>query len=504
VASPSIREIYKKNRYILTLRTLKLPRRGRKVLDLVLEAWISLLIEVAKPRGEHGSNGEWKPGRKLKLLLAAYNGARNTGEDVRVEEIARQLRRILGSSNVELTVFTFNKDLSHGYFGDARQVYFPNIFPPFLYREIPRHDGAIACLGATFSKTFASATAAYMIGTLGLASAQKKISIAYGAEAGPTDLVVARMSRRYCERSLLIMRNEESRAVLKKLGLISELGADTAWTFEPHPLEYGRRILREAGWDGKKRVLVVCPNNPFWWPVKPSITKYLARTLTGAFKDSQYRSLYFHRTGAKAKAGLNRYVGSIANAVKAYCSRQSVFPVFVGMEQLDLHACEAAAKLLGGAPVFTSAEHDMYELVSIVRCAHMLVSSRYHGVVTSMAGLVPSAGVTIDSRIRNLMRERGHEHLLVDADDPELEAKLLNVLERLGKESEAISDAIGRTVVKNLKLMARMGKSVERYVQEKHPEFPIRSEGRSWEEYLPPLSANLLRLIEKHEVTATM
>ncbi len=472
------------------------------MMDLLLEAWVSFLVEISRLRGNSGTNQRWEPGRKLKLIIAAYNGARNTGEDVRVEEIARQLRQILGERNLDLSVFTFDKNLSRGYFGDARQIYFPNIFPPFLYREVPQHDGAIACLGATFSKTFANATTAYMIGTLGIASAQKKISVAYGAEAGPTDRVMAGMCRRYCGQSLLIMRNEESRTVLTELGLSSELGADTAWTFEPHPREYGQRILREAGWDGKKRVLVVCPNNPFWWPVKPSITKYLARTLTGAYQHSQYRSVYFHRTGTKAKAGLNRYVGSLANAVKAYCGRQDVFPVFVGMEQLDRYACDAAAKVLGGAPVFTSGEHEMYELVSIVRCAHMLVSSRYHGIVTSMAGLVPSAGVTIDGRIRNLMRERGHQHLLVEADDPELEGKLLNVLERLGKESEAISDAIGRTVVKNLMLMARMGKSVEQYVKEQFPEFPIRSEERSWEEYLPPLSANLLRLVDRHEATA--
>jgi polysaccharide pyruvyl transferase WcaK-like protein len=468
------------------------------VLDLLLEAWTSFLIEVAKSRGKNGANGAWKPGRKLKLLIAAYNGARNTGEDVRVEEIVRQLRWILGENNVGFSVFTFDKNLSRGYFGDAKQIYFPNIFPPFLYREVPRHDVAVACLGATFSRTFANATAAYMIGALGIASSQGRVSVAYGAEAGRTNRVVAAMCRRYCGQSLLMVRNEESRAVLSELGLSSELGADTAWTFEPHPPEYGRRVLRQAGWDERKRVLVICPNNPFWWPVKASVEKYLARTLTGAYKGAQYRSVYFHRTGAKAKEGLRRYITSIANAVKAYGSRHSVFPVFVGMEQLDRHACEAGARLLGGVPVFTSAEHDMYQLVSILRCAHMLVSSRYHGVVTSMAGLVPSGGVTIDSRIRNLMRERGHEHLLVDANDEELEDKLLGVLERLGSESETIADGIGRAVVKNLRMMARMGVLLERSVRERFPEFPIPPKGNSWEEYLPPLSPNLRGIVEKY------
>lgn len=174
------------------------------------------------------------------------------------------------------------------------------------------------------------------------------------------------------------------------------------------------------------------------------------------------------------------------------------------MEQLDRRACQAASERLGGAPVFTSAEHDMYQLVSIVRCAHMLVSSRYHGIVTSMPALIPSADVTVDERIRNLMCEREHQHLLVEADDAELEGRLLEILERLCHEGESISDAIGRTVVKNVMMMARMGELLERYVHERYPEFPLRAAKRNWEEYLPPLSAHLLRLTEKYDVRAVV
>ena len=50
----------------------------------------------------------------------------------------------------------------------------------------------------------------------------------------------------------------------------------------------------------------------------------------------------------------------------------------------------------------------MYQMVSILRAGHLMISSRYHGIVTSMPALVPSAGVTMDERIRNLMQERGH------------------------------------------------------------------------------------------------
>ena len=55
------------------------------------------------------------------------------------------------------------------------------------------------------------------------------------------------------------------------------------------------------------------------------------------------------------------------------------------------------------------------------------------------------------------LRERGHQELLMNVDDADLEQKLLTALETLATQGERISDGIARTVVKNLKVMARMG-----------------------------------------------
>ena len=63
------------------------------------------------------------------------------------------------------------------------------------------------------------------------------------------------MCERYFHDSLVITRNVESQDVLRKLGVPTELGTDTAWTFEPAPPEYARKVLREAGWDGSTPVL---------------------------------------------------------------------------------------------------------------------------------------------------------------------------------------------------------------------------------------------------------
>ncbi len=168
----------------------------------------------------------------------------------------------------------------------------------------------------------------------------------------------------------------------------------------------------------------------------------------------------------------------------------------VATERLDARPANRISEQLGGVPVLTSEEYNIYELVSILRACHMMASSRYHGIVTSMPGLVPSAGITMDERIRNLMHERGHQDLLMNVDDADLEPKLLARLEELASDGERIADGIARTVVRNLKVMARMGVYFEEEVQRRYPEFPTRKGEWSWEDYLPPMSAGLHSLVE--------
>jgi polysaccharide pyruvyl transferase WcaK-like protein len=468
------------------------------MMDFILEAWVSSAIERAKAGWMLGEGKRWQPGEKLKLLFAGYNGTRNMGSDVRVEEMLRQIRHILGGERVEFSVMSQNFEYSRGYFEGTKQVHLPDIFPPFLANEVPKHDGVVACEGSMFKSKFANALTTMMIGSLGIAAVQNKLSVGYGAEAGHMDPLLAKMCGRYCKNSFVITRNEESRGVLRELGVPTELGTDTAWTFEPRPPEYGQSVLRKVGWDGRAPVLAVCPINPFEWPVKASVAKYAAHSLTGAYKDSHYRTVYFHNSGPAAEQAYQKYWMAIANAVDAFRKKKNVFVILAATERLDARPANRIAEKLGGVPVLTSDEYNMYELVSILRACHMMASSRYHGIVTSMPGLVPSLGITMDERIRNLMRERGHQDLLMTVDDPEFEGKLLAALEKLSSEGEAIATGIAQTVVKNLKVMARMGVYFEEEVQRRYPEFETRRGEWSWEDYLPPMSRGLQELVSAY------
>ncbi|MBX3250291.1 MAG: hypothetical protein KF901_24145 [Myxococcales bacterium] len=480
----------------------------------------SATIELAASRYALDPGAQWEPGQPLKVLLAGYSGTRNTGADVRVEEMIRQFRHLFGDEHVELSIFTIDPELTRGYFRTVRQLHIPKLFPKFLYDTIHEQHAVIACEGSMFKSKFANALSAMMVGSLGLASVEGKIAVGYGGEAGGMDRPLADLVRRYCQDALIIARNEASKEVLAELGVASRSGTDTAWTFDPAPAEVGRKILVDAGWDGATPVLALCPINPFWWPVTPNVPRAVLRAVGDLDAELHYGSVYFHRGGAEVDDQQDAYLEAWANAVARFLESHEVFPVMFGSEQLDRRAGEALSEKLvqklearglpvptlpsgeRGFPVVVSDDHDMYAMVSAMRQATYMVSSRYHAIVMTMAGGVVSAGVTMDERIRNLMKDRRTPELALECDQPDLEDALFATLERLVRDADAIREGIDACVYDNLVRMGEMGMVLVDYVRARHPELPFRPElgehGDPWD-HLPALPPAVRALVGRVE-----
>src|SRR4030088_2179598 len=95
-------------------------KRRRLMTDFLLVAWVSALIEIRRFRWMLGVGERWTPGEKLRLLFAGYNGTRNTGSDVRVQEMLKQIRHVLGTGNVDFSVMSQDFNRSRGYFDGTR------------------------------------------------------------------------------------------------------------------------------------------------------------------------------------------------------------------------------------------------------------------------------------------------------------------------------------------------------------------------------------------------
>ncbi len=470
--------------------------------DRALVAVMEGFVRAARRRYPFDPGAQWRPGEPLRLLLAGYSGTRNTGADVRVEEMIRQFRHLFGEENLQLSLLTIDPEGSRRYFAGVRQLHLPQIFPRFLFDVVHDHHGVVACEGSMFKSKFASALATMMAGSLGLAAAERKIAVGYGGEAGTMEPYLEGFVRRACRDAYVLARNEASCGLLRTLGLRAEAGTDTAWTYEPAPSSEGRRILREHGWDERAPVLIACPIDPFWWPVRPAPLKAARHALLGAHHEAHYASIYFHREGEEVERSQARYLDALAGAIGSFARRHGAFVVCVGMERLDRRACEALADRLGGTPVLVSDVFDAPELVAVLRESRFLVSSRYHAIVTSMPAAVPSVGVTMDERIANLMEDRGQPELALRVEQPDLRERLEERLEDLHARAEVHQTAIERCVVANLERMGYMGQLLVEHVRrEHHPGFPFRPglglEGSPWD-HLPPLSEALRSLLARH------
>jgi polysaccharide pyruvyl transferase WcaK-like protein len=474
--------------------------------DRALMHAMSAVIETAKSRYALDPGAQWKPGEPLKLLLAGYNGTRNTGADVRVEEMIRQFRHLFGDEHVELSIYTIDPEKTRGYFRTVRQLHIPKIFPRYLFDTVHAHHAVVACEGSMFKSKFASALSTMMVGSIGLAAAEQKLAIGYGGEAGEMDEGLRALVERYCREALILARNRESQEVLRELGIASRYGTDTAWTFTPADPEVGAQILRDAGWDGVTPVLALCPINPFWWPVKPNVTRAAVNAVSGMYQDAHYGSVYFHREGADVHERQERYLDALAEGVRRFRAEHEVFPVMIGSEMLDREACEGLRDRLGAeCPVIVSDDHDMYAMVSVMRQARLMLSSRYHAIVTTMPDGLPSAGVTMDERIRNLMADRGTPELALEVDDPNLAANVHTALLTLFNDAPRIRASIDECVLENLERMGQMGMDLVDFVRAHHPEFPFAEglgKGGDPFAHLPSLPARLSEMVAARDQAA--
>ena len=163
------------------------------------------------------------------------------------------------------------------------------------------------------------------------------------------------------------------------------------------------------------------------------------------------------------------------------------------------------ASLGGGCPLFVSDEWDHREMVALLRSCDRLISSRYHALVCSMPGLVPSAGITMDERIPNLMRDRGTPNLAMNCSDPQLASQVFETLQWLDGHEAETREGIGRCVVTNLERMGVMGQIFVDTLRARHPELPLEpglgEHGDPWD-HLPPLSPALQALVDRHRRAA--
>lgn len=444
-----------------------------------------------------GKFEKWSKGKKLKILLVGYNGARNTGADVRVAAMVKQFEKVLGKNVIEISILTQNIENFKIYFDPwikfilINPVYFKDVFD-----ACSSHHMAVLCEGSTLKSKFANALTLCFCEAAGIMKNQGKPCIAYGSEAGQMDPFVRDIASDLCGETYFIARTGPSLKIIHELGMSGHIGTDTAWTFPSGPKKWAEEKLRETGWDGKKPIIGAAVINPFWWPVKPSLTK-LARSYILDSWDYHYRKWYFFSSSKERKKQMEKYLKSIAEVLDNFADRHGGHIVIIGMEALDLDACGRLQRLLKHpSEIFPSQHYNGYQLCSILRRLSLLVTSRYHARVISMAGGVPAVAVSMDERLENIFGEIGHgQDYYLEVDEDNLMEKLDRAVETLWENRSSASKDIIQKLPDYLEMLGEMGMFMYDYVKDKFPGSPLPPPPESWRDALGPIEPELEELI---------
>lgn len=439
-------------------------------MDRVVDIIVRLLSALgAWARVLPGVNyAQWQPGKPIKVLLVGYNGARNTGSDVRVAALAEQLKGLFGDA-LELSVMSLDVNSTAPYFdADVRQVPFGTLFFGKLYRACSGNHVAILCEGSTLKSKFANALTLYNCEAAGVMRAQGKPCVAYGSEIGEMDAFVARASRDLCSDVAFVVRSSASLDELRRLGLDGRLGTDTAWTFDSslgHEAAMG--LLREAGWDGQTPLLGIAPVNPFCWPVKASLRR-LVRSMATHDWSKHYQAWYYFSASEERERRFETYLESLARACGTFAAERGMQPVILGMERLDKEACWRLNDLMGGqVPLMLSKERDGFVMAEVLRSLSLLATSRYHAQVLATGASVPAVAVSMDERLDNLADELGtSSQQLLHVDDADLDARLLLALDYAWDNREAIRSELALSRETALATLADMGEWLVAYLRE--------------------------------------
>lgn len=413
---------------------------------------------IAETRAAGGGARHRPAGPRLRVLLAGYSGASNTGADVRTGEIVRQLRTLLGPQGVEIGAISVAPSLPAEW-GDVTPEPITGHLPAFVHDVCSRYDAVVVCEGSLFTSTFSDGLAALLTTFLGMAAAQGKPAVAYGAEADAMTPETEAFVRSHAAEALVIARNAPSCDRLRALGLRAELGTDTGWTFAPKPPVPPRDTLRALGWDGRAAVMALCPVNPFCWPLKPDPQRAMMLNLQGRRDPEHYGGVSFFRPQEETESRFTAFLDAVAVAVRRHAATRAegVFPVVIGMEALDRAACEGLAQRLDAPPPVIAGTVDPHTIIGLLHAADRLVSARYHAVLLSMPAAVPAVGLAYDQRLPALLAEAERPDLILSVDDPALEDRLLDQLDSLQSGGDAVARAFAALARRQQGMLDGMG-----------------------------------------------
>jgi polysaccharide pyruvyl transferase WcaK-like protein len=449
-----------------------------------LQHSIDVLDDPAAPR----QGAAWRP------VVVSYCGNGNLGADLRAAETIRHVRHLVPGCRPRMTVL--GRAIPFAQFDNTEQLAIDSYLPTFVKDRLVNADAVIVAEGSLFTSTFSDDLAMFFVAALAQRRRNGKPAIAFGIE---TDAMSARLLTFVQEHSggcSIFCRNRDSVASMQAHGLPAMLGADPAWAYGAPGAD--SRALREArqtyGSDGA--YVVICPVNPFWWPVRLDRQKLEVFSATGRYRDTQFNGAYFHCFDDSQRQRYEHYVQQYAAYIDWCRQRLNKVPVLLAMDGVDSVICaDINERVAIQTKVVPARASTPESIAALLGGADFVVSNRFHAAILALLGRVPCIAVSMDGRLEALYRDMGLDDLLLRTDSIALCAELQELSTRLLEKGAAVRQTILLGHALQLRRLGEMGRALVQAVQASASHVRTLDAGLPWARYLPPLSPAMQALL---------
>ena len=405
---------------------------------------------------------------KPRVLLVGYNGANNTGAEAKLLVIINELRSVLGDQ-AEITVPSLNEDNLRRYLKEGPNLKIkpvrPSIFFYDIWKYVKQNDLIVLVEGSCYMDTWGAALLwCYLLATR-YAHSMKKPCIAYSVDAGNASRFNRWLIRREASKTNLILaRTKEAAERLQILGVKApiEVTADNAFAFRPKPQDHD---LVKRVWPEASNIVGIAAEDIYIWPVQ---------IRPWGQKKYCYRWPYYYQHSKVCQQKGELLADVLAFQADEIIEKYDKNIALLSMEGLDTTfttKIQQRMKHADKTKVFSSTQYNASQMASVLRSLDLLITSRYHAGVLSLAHQVPQTAIGHDLRIKDLYTDLEIPELFVDHEDPDRYKLLSDNVEKLFDQYDAIKTKLRKGYLRYEAREKRNAQLFKAFLETNYPEW---------------------------------
>ena len=341
---------------------------------------------------------------QIKILLVGYNGANNTGAEALLLSDIKDVRAVFGPEAL-ITVPTLNETNLRRYVQEGPNLHIvamPTIFPFALRQLVAEHDLIMLVEGHCYMDDSTSLLLWAYLWATHCAHTMGKPSLAYSVDAGRLMPVNQRLVRQEASKTdLIITRSQAAADRLHASGVTApiKVTADNALTFETSRSDEG---WVQQSWPETSSGLVgLAMVNYYLWPV---VLRPWGK------REDCYKWPYYFSTSPERRHAAAELADGYAKLADCLVREHDKAIALICMEELDEPFAQRVQQQMVYASrsrIFSASKHSASQMTTLLRSLDLLVTSRYHGCILSLAGQVPQLAVGHDLRLKTIYDELG-------------------------------------------------------------------------------------------------